>query len=553
MQDQRNKPNDLSEIDLLRRRIIDLETENAEISELRNKLLKFAEVEAENERLRQIIEENSRRDAEFKSRIEELEKSRTDTASENAELKTEVAKLRHDFEEIKSKGIIIDSPDQLPISSLAEKKIVSVSTEMKNSNDIPEQIELQTENASASNISDITSNSSHFVTASGKDTHEQIVPRIEESIISSHEVSTSGNSDIQQELETSTSLIPATILLEEKEENEILDSMYKERVSKEIMERIREKKLRDQDLSLVNQTESKKMTPPSLCATKTVTKCHDQNTLDNSDTVSIGIASTAELSESDNQIVEGLIQEMTCNQVQGIVSEINSTYSNNSKSCIQDMVPGSEQSLSDLFDKAIKSGQKQILCWYYYSLEFENKTEVDIVNENNEFSEAVTIIDSFSDSNSESSDGNGKESSDDDDSDDDETNSKDSTKNKTGLDPWINSETSESKQIENADNHLSQDCIIKISKFPEEKDVIIEAVEKRFLLKYIKSNAWHRDVFKYTDSEAKCPICKDVHTRLGIWDDWSCLGKDDHYFLNCPFRIDQKKVIIAIQSLPENL
>ncbi|RIB02833.1 hypothetical protein C2G38_2226721 [Gigaspora rosea] len=28
-------------------------------------------------------------------------------------------------------------------------------------------------------------------------------------------------------------------------------------------------------------------------------------------------------------------------------------------------------------------------------------------------------------------------------------------------------------------------------------------------------------------------------------------NKNDHYFLNCPFRIDQKKVIIAIQSTPE--
>ncbi|CAG8579495.1 1119_t:CDS:2, partial [Ambispora gerdemannii] len=53
-------------------------------------------------------------------------------------------------------------------------------------------------------------------------------------------------------------------------------------------------------------------------------------------------------------------------------------------------------------------------------------------------------------------------------------------KKKTGLDPWINSETSESKQIKNADNHSLQDFIIKISKFPEEKDVIIEAVQKRF-------------------------------------------------------------------------
>ena len=37
------------------------------------------------------------------------------------------------------------------------------------------------------------------------------------------------------------------------------------------------------------------------------------------------------------------------------------------------MVLGSVQSLSVLFDKAIKTGQKQILCWYDYSLEFENK------------------------------------------------------------------------------------------------------------------------------------------------------------------------------------
>ncbi|CAG8616022.1 8696_t:CDS:2 [Diversispora eburnea] len=121
-------------------------------------------------------------------------------------------------------------------------------------------------------------------------------------------------------------------------------------------------------------------------------------------------------------------------------------------------------------------------------------------------------------------------------------------KKKTGLDPWIMSETPEPPQIEKTDNYLSQDCVIKISKFPEEKSIIIETVHKRFpFLSYTNSNAWHQDVFKYTNSEAKCPICKEVHT----WGDWSCLGKNDHYFLNCSFRINQKKVIIAKQSLPE--
>ncbi|CAG8601067.1 11566_t:CDS:2, partial [Diversispora eburnea] len=122
-------------------------------------------------------------------------------------------------------------------------------------------------------------------------------------------------------------------------------------------------------------------------------------------------------------------------------------------------------------------------------------------------------------------------------------------KKETGLDPWINSETFDLSQIEDTDNYPSQDCVIKIFKFPEEKSTIHEAVHKRFpFLSYTNSNAWHRDVFKYTNSEVKCPICKEIHTRYCIWGDWSDLGKDDHYYLNCSLRIDQKKVIIAIQN-----
>ncbi|CAG8696923.1 2183_t:CDS:1, partial [Ambispora gerdemannii] len=55
----------------------------------------------------------------------------------------------------KSKGIITDSPEQLSIS---EKKIVSVSTEMKNSSITPEQIDLQTEDVLTSDISNNTLN-----------------------------------------------------------------------------------------------------------------------------------------------------------------------------------------------------------------------------------------------------------------------------------------------------------------------------------------------------------------------------------------------------------
>ncbi|POG57726.1 hypothetical protein GLOIN_2v1886361, partial [Rhizophagus irregularis DAOM 181602=DAOM 197198] len=56
--------------------IAELMKENDEIPELKEKLLRFAEVEAENAKLKQIIEENARRDsenAELKSRVGELE------------------------------------------------------------------------------------------------------------------------------------------------------------------------------------------------------------------------------------------------------------------------------------------------------------------------------------------------------------------------------------------------------------------------------------------------------------------------------------------------
>ncbi|CAG8683305.1 6499_t:CDS:2 [Cetraspora pellucida] len=152
--------------------------------------------------LRVIIEDNSRHDAEFKSRIEELEKSKADIASKNAELKTEVAKLRRDFEEIKSKGITTDSSERLPISLSAKNETISIFTKIENSNN-------------------------------------------------THKESNTSNSDIYQNSVTPTS--PAeTISLEENKENEFLDSKHKETVSKKIIQCIKEKKLRDQALSLVN-------------------------------------------------------------------------------------------------------------------------------------------------------------------------------------------------------------------------------------------------------------------------------------------------------------
>src|ERR1044071_4930230 len=88
-----------SEHEILRQRITELEAENAKI--------KAEKADIEDmyiELLKQIREEYTRRDAEkaeFKARIEELEKNRADTVAENAELRSRVVKLEQDIVELK--------------------------------------------------------------------------------------------------------------------------------------------------------------------------------------------------------------------------------------------------------------------------------------------------------------------------------------------------------------------------------------------------------------------------------------------------------------------
>jgi len=71
------------------------------LSELELLRQRITELEAENTKLRQIIEKNSKREAEsakHKVRIEELEKNSADILAENAKFKAELAKLRYDFD-----------------------------------------------------------------------------------------------------------------------------------------------------------------------------------------------------------------------------------------------------------------------------------------------------------------------------------------------------------------------------------------------------------------------------------------------------------------------
>ncbi|CAG8463651.1 17195_t:CDS:2 [Acaulospora morrowiae] len=82
--------------------------------------------------------------------------------------------------------------------SIAEQWLFEPTKDVSQSSVNSDVIDLQTENVSASNISDITPNSSHFVTASGKDTHEQIVSP--EDLDDSDEIELTKNQNIELDL-----------------------------------------------------------------------------------------------------------------------------------------------------------------------------------------------------------------------------------------------------------------------------------------------------------------------------------------------------------------
>ena len=90
---------DQSKLEVLRQHITELEAKNvktkAEKADIEDMYIELLEA---------IREEYTRRDAEkaeFKARIEELEKIRTDTVSKNAELGARVVKLEQDIDELK--------------------------------------------------------------------------------------------------------------------------------------------------------------------------------------------------------------------------------------------------------------------------------------------------------------------------------------------------------------------------------------------------------------------------------------------------------------------
>ena len=83
---------------------------------------------------------------------------------------------------------------------------------------------------------------------------------------------------------------------------------------------------------------------------------------------------------NENQIIEqGLIHELYLSISPEKVSEgqdnISSTKIISSCISLENMILGSAQHLSYLFETAIKSSQQEILDWYNYFFEFESKID----------------------------------------------------------------------------------------------------------------------------------------------------------------------------------
>src|SRR5947207_4700353 len=208
--------------------ISELRKENTEIPELREKLLKFAEVEAEKMELRRelkartdelekTIADYSVKIGKLNAVIVELEKTNAVTTkleSENVELKAEIAKLRYDVNEIKQQTF--PQPEMLPEVTVISKEMVSGNGQNNNTMD--------------SNTNTMNSNTS-------------------EASFGNIQVSDSVVDQLNNEVGRAVTFGDApsdnanTEPLEDKETDDFLDEVHKKRVSDEIRKRKREKKL----------------------------------------------------------------------------------------------------------------------------------------------------------------------------------------------------------------------------------------------------------------------------------------------------------------------
>ncbi|CAJ0825914.1 6241_t:CDS:1, partial [Entrophospora sp. SA101] len=305
----------------------------------------------------QRIRTDRKRERALEVRIAELEHA----VEENTQLKVKVTKLEYDFEEIKKRT--------QTITNTQEAKL---------------QISDSSLNYSESQVTSLP----HCKTNDSVTT--SITPITPEQIENTFD--NAPNSDVCQKSSTRCYTSPICTepkSLEDKEVDEFLDSVNKEKVSNEIRERNQEKKLLHE--SAINQDLTSDNILSKLsnlsCDTRIVPSGNDQIHAI-SEEPDFPKTEMSELEHDDevdkNQIVEqGLIEELcSSTEIASAIENTSSTETSISCDKSEYTILGesetqssafSAQHLSCLFKTAIKSRQQEILNWYYYSLEFEKR------------------------------------------------------------------------------------------------------------------------------------------------------------------------------------
>ncbi|GES77052.1 hypothetical protein GLOIN_2v1695450 [Rhizophagus clarus] len=170
--------------------------------------------------------------------------------------------------------------------------------------------------------------------------------------------------------------------LEEKDMDSFLLEAHKKIVSDEIRQRKREEKLQRESTVASPSYNSEKDDQVILEISgefkKTVPSGNDQSHMTSGELETEqddDVIQEESLDENQQGLIHELCSPISPEEVLDRPDNVSSTEIISLCISLENMISGSAQHLSYLFDTAIKSGQQEILDWYNYSLEFESRVD----------------------------------------------------------------------------------------------------------------------------------------------------------------------------------
>ncbi|RHZ46240.1 hypothetical protein Glove_628g18 [Diversispora epigaea] len=283
--------------------------------------------------------------------IPELRKKFAEVEAENAKVKAENTKLKQTLEEHESRFTKLECD----VSLIKEQNSQDKDTNNSQNSQVPILPDINSDNTPTKDIL--------LLIESQPEEKEAITPDpIPETEHSSIQVQRSESKSLT-ESETSTTSLPQDQDITDDDTAETLDfieTVYKESVSKEIVERIREKKMRDQEALSTPQAQAQSITSPELSVISSQIKI-----------------------PYNQKVEQGLIHELfefirgtDFMSLQNLKKPpLNSIFIKQISEIPvdTDLPPSSVPHLALLFGKAEKTGRKEKLRWYYYSEEYEKK------------------------------------------------------------------------------------------------------------------------------------------------------------------------------------